>query len=101
MKKNLLTYSIIGAMVLGMIVGFSIFKSEDPELISAYSGNIKLLATIFIRLVQMIIAPLVFCTLVVGIAKLGNVRTVSRIGGKAMIWFFSASWSIFMSQGWE
>ena len=39
----------------------------------------------------MIIAPLVFCTLVVGIAKLGNVRTVSRIGGKAMIWFFSAS----------
>ncbi|HCB45730.1 MAG TPA: dicarboxylate/amino acid:cation symporter, partial [Algoriphagus sp.] len=73
MKKNLLTYSIIGAMVLGMIVGFSIFKSEDPELISAYSGNIKLLATIFIRLVQMIIAPLVFCTLVVGIAKLGNV----------------------------
>ena len=91
MKKNLLTYSIIGAMVLGMIVGFSIFKSEDPELISAYSGNIKLLATIFIRLVQMIIAPLVFCTLVVGIAKLGNVRTVSRIGGKAMIWFFSAS----------
>ena len=39
----------------------------------------------------MIIAPLVFSTLVVGIAKLGNIKTVGRVGGKAMLWFISAS----------
>jgi Na+/H+-dicarboxylate symporter len=50
-----------------------------------------MLATIFIRLVQMIIAPLVFTTLVVGIAKLGDIKAVGRIGGKALAWFFSAS----------
>ena len=53
--------------------------------------NIKLLGTIFIRLVQMIISPLVFTTLVVGIAKLGDIKAVGRIGGKALGWFFTAS----------
>ncbi|RYF86106.1 MAG: dicarboxylate/amino acid:cation symporter [Chitinophagaceae bacterium] len=55
------------------------------------STNIKLLSTIFIRLVQMIIAPLVFTTLVVGIAKLGDLKTVGRVGGKAILWFITAS----------
>jgi Na+/H+-dicarboxylate symporter len=50
-----------------------------------------MLATIFIRLVQMIISPLVFTTLVVGIAKLGDIKTVGRVGGKALAWFFTAS----------
>ncbi len=52
---------------------------------------LKLLSTIFIRLVQMIIAPLVFTTLVVGIAKLGDLKTVGRVGGKAILWFITAS----------
>ncbi len=52
---------------------------------------LKLLTTIFLRLVQMIIAPIVFATLVVGIAKLGDMKTVGRVGGKAMIWFITAS----------
>lgn len=91
MNKNRLTYSIIGAMVLGIVIGVFINKSGDPGLIESYSKNIKLLATIFIRLVQMIIAPLVFSTLVVGIAKLGDLGAVGRVGGKAMIWFFTAS----------
>ncbi len=59
--------------------------------IQNFSDNIKLLTTIFLRLVQMIIAPLVFCTLVVGIAKLGDLKTVGRVGGKALLWFVSAS----------
>ncbi|MHC0443715.1 cation:dicarboxylate symporter family transporter, partial [Flavobacterium sp. 3-210] len=56
-----------------------------------FSSKIKMLATIFIRLVQMIISHLVFTTLVVGIAKLGDIKTVGRIGGKAIGWFFTAS----------
>lgn len=91
MNKNRLTYSIIGAMVLGIVIGVFINKSGDSGLIESYSTNIKLLATIFIRLVQMIIAPLVFSTLVVGIAKLGDLGAVGRVGGKAMIWIFTAS----------
>ncbi|TDQ18886.1 Na+/H+-dicarboxylate symporter [Algoriphagus boseongensis] len=91
MKKNFLTYSIIGAMLLGVAVGYFIHSTGQQEYITTYSGNIKLLATIFIRLVQMIIAPLVFSTLVVGIAKLGDVKAVSRLGGKSMLWFFTAS----------
>jgi Na+/H+-dicarboxylate symporter len=59
--------------------------------IQSFSDNIKLLTTIFLRLVQMIIAPLVFCTLVVGIAKLGDLQTVGRVGGKALLWFVTAS----------
>jgi len=56
-----------------------------------FADNIRLLTTIFLRLVQMIIAPLVFTTLVVGIAKLGDLKSVGRVGGKAMLWFISAS----------
>jgi Na+/H+-dicarboxylate symporter len=77
-------------MLLGAILG-SIIHTYYPHLAANFSKNIKLLATIFIRLVQMIIAPLVFTTLVVGIAKLGDIRAVGRIGGKALAWFFSAS----------
>jgi len=62
-----------------------------PETIKTFSTNIKLLTTIFLRLVQMVIAPLVFTTLVVGIAKLGDLGAVGRVGGKAMLWFISAS----------
>lgn len=50
-----------------------------------------LLADIFLRLIKMIVAPLVFSTLVVGVAKLGDIKSVGRIGGKTMLWFISAS----------
>jgi len=91
MKSNKLTQSILIAMALGIAVGFIIHQNASAETISLFSKNIKLLGTIFIRLVKTIIAPLVFSTLVVGIAKLGNLQTVGRVGGKAMLWFFSAS----------
>ncbi len=50
-----------------------------------------ILADIFLRLIKMIVAPLVFTTLVVGVAKLGDIRAVGRIGGKTLLWFISAS----------
>lgn len=50
-----------------------------------------ILADIFLRLIKMIVAPLVFTTLVVGVAKLGDIKAVGRIGGKTMLWFLSAS----------
>ena len=86
-----LTTQILIAMIVGAILGIIIHNNWSEESAKEFSGYIKLLATIFIRLVQMIIAPLVFTTLVVGIAKLGDIKAVGRIGGKALGWFFSAS----------
>lgn len=90
-KRNRLTVFILIAMVLGVAIGFIVHQNSSADSIKKFSDNIKLLTTIFLRLVQMIIAPLVFCTLVVGIAKLGDLKTVGRVGGKALLWFISAS----------
>lgn len=51
----------------------------------------SILADIFLRLIKMIVAPLVFTTLVVGVAKLGDISSVGRIGGKTLLWFIGAS----------
>ena len=90
-NRNRLTIFILIAMVAGVLLGYVVHKNSTPEFVSKFSININLLTTIFLRLVQMIIAPLVFSTLVVGIAKLGDLKTVGRIGGKALLWFISAS----------
>lgn len=90
-KSNRLTVFILIAMVAGIITGYIVHRNASPETIQKFSTNIKLLTTIFLRLVMMIIAPLVFSTLVVGIAKLGDLKTVGRIGGKALLWFVTAS----------
>ncbi|RRJ92273.1 dicarboxylate/amino acid:cation symporter [Paenimyroides tangerinum] len=89
-SNNKLFIAIIAALVVGVAIG-GIVHYQFPEYIAGFSKNIKLLGTIFIRLVQMIIAPLVFSTLVVGIAKMGDMKMVGRVGGKAMAWFISAS----------
>ncbi len=52
---------------------------------------LTVLADIFLRLIKMIVAPLVFTTLVAGVAKLGDIKAVGRIGGKTLLWFISAS----------
>jgi Na+/H+-dicarboxylate symporter len=88
---NNLTVQILIAMVLGAFLGIVIHNYYSLEDAQGFSDKIKMLGTIFIRLVQMIIAPLVLTTLIVGIAKLGDITAVGRIGGKALGWFFSAS----------
>ncbi len=89
-SSKLTTYILI-AMALGIVTGYLVHTQSSPESIKSFSPNIKLLTTIFLRLVQMVIAPLVFTTLVVGIAKLGDLSVVGRVGGKALLWFVSAS----------
>jgi len=82
---------ILIAMALGIVAGYFVHENYPADTIKVFSDNIKLLTTIFLRMVQMIIAPIVFATLVVGIAKLGDMKTVGRVGGKAMLWFITAS----------
>ena len=90
-KKSRLTWYILIGMVLGIIAGYIVHENYPPATGKIFADNIKLLTTVFLRLVQMIIAPIVFATLVVGIAKLGDLKTVGRVGGKAMLWFITAS----------
>lgn len=89
-SNNKLFIAIIVCLILGVALG-GVVHYQYPDSKAEFAKNIKLLGTIFIRLVQMIIAPLVFSTLVVGIAKMGDMKMVGRVGAKAMAWFLSAS----------
>ena len=88
--QNKLFIFIIIALVVGVVMG-GVVHTQYPESSEGFAKNIKLLGTIFIRLVQMIIAPLVFTTLVVGIAKMSDMKMIGRVGTKAMLWFITAS----------
>lgn len=90
MKKrfNLTTYIILG-LLLGIIAGY--FVNANMAKPGDFADTMSLITTMFLRLIKMIIAPLVFSTLVVGIAKMGDVSEVGRVGGKALAWFIIAS----------
>lgn len=90
-KTNRLTLYILVAMALGIALGYVMHVNMEEVARKGVADNLKLLTDIFLRLVKMIIAPLVFSTLVVGIAKLGDMRTVGRVGGRALLWFITAS----------
>jgi Na+/H+-dicarboxylate symporter len=64
----------------------AVLKARDKKL-----DWLTIFADIFLRLIKMIVAPLVFTTLVVGVARLGDIKAVGRIGGKTLLWFLSAS----------
>ena len=96
--SNKQTFYVAIALVLGIIVGellnLTLANSEFSTPNKTLSNTIDIfsaLTDIFLRLIKMIIAPLVFSTLVVGMAKMGDIKTVGRIGIKALLWFFSAS----------
>jgi len=90
-KTNRLTLWILIAMVIGIVVGYAMHTGMEEGARKEVADSLKILTEIFLRLVKMIIAPLVFSTLVVGIAKLGDMKTVGRVGGRALLWFMSAS----------
>ncbi|MET3113613.1 Na+/H+-dicarboxylate symporter [Pedobacter sp. CG_S7] len=66
-------------------------RQENEKIREKKLEPFTLLSDIFLRLIKMIVAPLVFTTLVVGVAKVGDIKAVGRIGGKTMLWFLSAS----------
>ncbi|KFI06183.1 dicarboxylate/amino acid:cation symporter [Massilia sp. BSC265] len=88
-KKNRLTQYILIGLVLGIVVGY--IANINLESLPGFADAMALITTMFLRLIKMIIAPLVFATLVVGIAKMGDAKEVGRIGVKALGWFVIAS----------
>ena len=92
MKSSRMTTYILIAMVLGIAAGGLIHSQfADPATHKLFAGYIGIGSTIFLRLIKMIIGPLVFSTLVVGIGHMSDAGAVGRVGGKAMLWFISAS----------
>jgi Na+/H+-dicarboxylate symporter len=64
---------------------------QDPQAAKEVGSYFSIIAELFLRLIKMIIAPLVFSTLVVGVAKIGDVKSVGRIGVRTLGWFLAAS----------
>jgi Na+/H+-dicarboxylate symporter len=91
MPKISLTGWIMVAMVAGVLLGLGVHYNGSPTTIDGFTTIFGVITDAFLRLIKMIIAPLVFSTLVVGIAKLGDVKAVGRIGGKTLLWFLCAS----------
>jgi Na+/H+-dicarboxylate symporter len=91
--KNRLTAFILVGMILGVISGYiaNLYAGGDKVLAAQVADYFHLLADIFLHLIKMIIAPLVFSTLVAGIAHMGDSAALGRIGGRALAWFILAS----------
>lgn len=89
--KRMFAYLIVGAMVLGVVTGWGLNHFLTADQASAAASNLNLITDIFLRLIKMIIAPLVFTTLVAGIAHMEDAASVGRIGVKTMTWFIGAS----------
>ncbi|WP_321956262.1 dicarboxylate/amino acid:cation symporter [Paraburkholderia bannensis] len=90
--RNRLTLSIAAAMLLGVAVGYLCHTTiADPATLKACAGYFSIVTDIFLRLIKMIIAPLVFATLVSGLAGMDSGDDVGRIGFRSVSWFICAS----------
>ncbi|MGZ3377943.1 MAG: dicarboxylate/amino acid:cation symporter [Phenylobacterium sp.] len=85
------TILIVSAMVLGVAVGWGVNQYASPAGAKAVAENLSIVTEVFLRLIKMIIAPLVFATLVSGIAHMEDAASVGRVGAKTLGWFVSAS----------
>ena len=96
MAKRLTRYILI-ALVLGVIAGWVINSAIDDgtpasaERLKSIADYLSIVTALFLRLIKMIIAPLVFSTLVAGIAHMGDVAALGRVGIRSIAWFILAS----------
>ncbi|WP_409020761.1 dicarboxylate/amino acid:cation symporter [Brevundimonas vesicularis] len=91
MPRNL-TFAILIGMLLGVVAGFfchqALGTAGEAERVAGY---FSIVSDIFLKMIKMIIAPLVFATLVAGVARMGDGRAIGRIGAKTLGWFMGAS----------
>jgi Na+/H+-dicarboxylate symporter len=89
--NRLFTVILIAAMVLGIGFGWACHEGLNPAQVKQVTDGLGVLTDMFLRLIKMIIAVLVFTTLVTGIAHMEDAGSVGRVGAKTMAWFVSAS----------
>ncbi len=85
------SHFVLAAMIGGVLLGYALNVSLDAAGAKAAAGYLSIITDLFLRLIRMIIAPLVFATLVSGIAHMESAAQIGRVGGKTMGWFISAS----------
>ena len=96
MAKRLTGFILLG-LLAGIAVGLTLHRLLDDGTPAAaarlkdVAGYFSILTTVFLRLIKMIIAPLVFATLVAGVAQMGDTRALGRVGGRAIGWFIGMS----------
>jgi Na+/H+-dicarboxylate symporter len=96
MAKRLTRYILL-ALVLGVIAGWAINAAindgtpESAARLKSIADYLSIVTTLFLRLIKMIIAPLVFSTLVAGIAHMGDIAALGRVGVRSIGWFIGAS----------
>ena len=92
MARRLTLYILLG-MVLGIVVGFLVrsFVPADSAEFEYWLKGFGTLATIFLNLIKMLVAPLILGTLIAGIAHMGDSSALGRIGTRAIAWFILAS----------
>ena len=92
-----LTRYILFALLLGVIAGWATNAAIDDgtpasaERLKAIAEYLSIVTALFLRLIKMIIAPLVFSTLVAGIAHMGDIAALGRVGLRALGWFIGAT----------
>ncbi len=84
-------YWLVAAMVGGIAAGLACHEWLSVPQVQSVAGGLGIVTTVFLRLIKMIIAPLVFSTLVAGIAHMEGAAAIGRIGGKTIAWFLLAS----------
>ena len=96
MAKRLTTFILI-ALVAGLVLGWALNAGLDDgggagtATLKHIAYYLSAVTTVFLRLIKMIIAPLVFSTLVVGIAHMGDTGALGRVGLRSLGWFICAS----------
>jgi Na+/H+-dicarboxylate symporter len=85
------TYLVLAALLLGVVVGFTLHKALPDPAMAAVAGYFSIVTDVFLRLIKMIIAPLIFATLVGGIGHMRDSTAIGRIGAKTLAWFLGAS----------
>jgi Na+/H+-dicarboxylate symporter len=88
---NRLTVYIMIGLALGILFGAVMHAQLSPEAVTEAVKWFKVITDIFLRLIKMIVAPLVFATLVAGIVHMGDSAALGRVGAKTMTWFIGAT----------
>jgi len=90
-SRRTFTYALVAATLLGIAIGWACNRALAPSQATTVAADLSIITEAFLRLIRMIIAPLVFSTLVAAIARMGGAAEIGRVGAKALGWFLGAS----------